>query len=129
MTTTSFIFMLIALILLIIAIGRIQGSPKIGVNLLIALAFGVVVGLGINNKKDSCKSFKNDTKIEKVSHVSYVPIQVLQIMGVTPIIVATNKLVGKVINLQNEDNGDLQQPKIPFNYRTVTISPPYEDSG
>lgn len=48
--------MLVALVLLIVAIGRVQGSPKVAANLLIALAFGVVVGLGINSKNDIRKS-------------------------------------------------------------------------
>lgn len=130
MTTTSFIFMLVALILLIIAIGRVQGSPKIGANLLIALAFGVVVGLGIQSKKDSCTSSKKDTKIEKVSNVNHLmPIQALPITEVTSVIVADNKPVGKANNVFTEDIEENPQLINEFISLTTRASPYYEDSS
>lgn len=129
MTTTSFICMLVALVLLIIAIGRVQGSPKVAANLLIALAFGVVVGLGINSKNDIRKSSENDTKIEKISNVNQLPIQAMQIIGVTPVIIATVESVGKAHNWFIRDQGDLQQSVDHFTYVSTRASPIYEDSS
>lgn len=127
---TSFILLIIALILLIIAIGRIQGSPKIGANLFIALIFGVIVGLGIQSKKDSCTSSKKDTKIEKVSNVNQLtPIQALPIFGVTPLIVTANKSVGQAYNWFNLDIKDNPQIINDFISLTTRTSPSYEDSS
>lgn len=127
---TSFILLIIALILLIIAIGRIQGSPKIGANLFIALIFGVIVGLGIQSKKDSCTSSKKDTKIEKVSNVNHLmPIQALTIFGVTPLIVTANKSVGQAYNWFNLDIKDNPQIINDFISLTTRTSPSYEDSS
>lgn len=127
---TSFILLIIALILLIIAIGRIQGSPKIGANLFIALIFGVIVGLGIQSKKDSCTSSKKDTKIEKVSNINQLtPIQALTIFGVTPLIVTANKSVGQAYNWFNLDIKDNPQIINDFISLTTRASPFYEDSS
>lgn len=127
---TSFILLIIALILLIIAIGRIQGSPKIGANLFIALIFGVIVGLGIQSKKDSCTSSKKDTKIEKVSNINQLtPIQALPIFGVTPLIVTANKSVGQAYNWFNLDIKENPQIINDFISLTTRASPPYEDSS
>lgn len=127
---TSFILLIIALILLIIAIGRIQGSPKIGANLFIALIFGVIVGLGIQSKKDSCTSSKKDTKIEKVSNINQLtPIQALPIFGVTPLIVTANKSVGQAYNWFNLDIKENPQIINDFISLTTRASPSYEDSS
>lgn len=127
---TSFILLIIALILLIIAIGRIQGSPKIGANLFIALIFGVIVGLGIQSKKDSCTSSKKDTKIEKVSNINQLtPIQALPIFGVTPLIVTANKSVGQAYNWFNLDIKENPQIINDFISLTTRASPFYEDSS
>lgn len=127
---TSFILLIIALILLIIAIGRIQGSPKIGANLFIALIFGVIVGLGIQSKKDSCTSSKKDTKIEKVSNINQLtPIQALTIFGVTPLIVTANKSVGQAYNWFNLDIKENPQIINDFISLTTRASPFYEDSS
>lgn len=128
MTTTAFISMLVALILLIIAIGRVQGSPKTTANLLFALAFGVVVGLGISSKKDSCKSSTNNTKIEMTSNLNQIPMQSLLIPEVTSEIVVANKIVGKVID-SNEPQGDLQQVDNHFTYTFSRDSPIPENSS
>ena len=50
MTTMTFISMIVALILVIVAIARVQGSPKLGINLILTLAFAIVVGFGIQSK-------------------------------------------------------------------------------
>lgn len=127
---TSFILLIIALILLIIAIGRIQGSPKIGANLFIALIFGVIVGLGIQSKKDSCTSSKKDTKIEKVSNINQLmPIQALTIFGVTPLIVTANKSVGQAYNWFNLDIKENPQIINDFISLITRASPSYEDSS
>lgn len=127
MTTTSFISMLVALILLIIAIGRVQGSPKTTAKLLFALAFGVVVGLGISSKKDSCKS-TNNTKIEMTSNLNQIPMQSLLIPEVTSVMVVANKIVGKVID-SNEPQRDLQLVYNDFTYALTRDSPIPENSS
>lgn len=130
MSTTSFIFMLVALVLLIIAIGRVQGSPKTSVNLLFALAFGVVVGLGIQSKNNSCTLSKKDTKIEKVSLIKESPMQALQAIVVTPIAIVKNKFAGKVSNsLIKESIGDLQQIESNPLFVHIRADPAYEDSS
>lgn len=128
MTTTAFISMLVALILLIVAIGRVQGSPKTTAKLLFALAFGVVVGLGISSKKDSCKSSTNDTKIEMTSNLNQIPMQSLLTPEVTSEVVVANKIVGKVID-SNEPQGDLQQVDNHFTYAFSRDSPIPENSS
>lgn len=128
MTITSFTFMLIALILLILLISRVQGSPKVCAKLLFALAFGIVVGLGINRKKDSCKSSTKDTQIEMTSNLNQIPIQFLLIPEVTSEIIVANKIVGKV-NDSNELRGYQQQVNYGFICTNTRDSPIPENSS
>ena len=97
MTTLAFAAILIALFALIIMISRIESNPKLAVNLFIALAFGIVAGLGIQSKNDSCTSSEKITKSENISLINYEPIQTLFINDVTAL-VDTKEFVGKVYN-------------------------------
>ena len=53
-----------------VAIARVQGSPKLGINLILTLAFAIVVGFGIQSKTRNIEPKKD--QIEKVSVVNPV---------------------------------------------------------
>ena len=129
MTTTTFTIMLIAFILLIVIISRIEGSPKMCANLLFALAFGVVVGIGIKSMKSSCTHSENNTNTE-LSQLDQQPMQALELFAdVTAQVMTNNELAGQVISWSNEDEEELR-----LNYLIpdplITIGKyAYEDSG
>lgn len=125
MTTMTFISMVIALILVIVAIARVQGSPKLGINLMLTLAFAIVVGFGFKAKLHS--EVKKQDQIEKVSKLNYEPIQALQIIGVTPVMIAAYKLVGQVY-IQPKDK-DQQQTLITNISKNVREPPTYQNSS
>ena len=128
MTTLAFAAILIALFALIIMISRIESNPKLAVNLFIALAFGIVAGLGIQSKNDSCTSSEKITKSENISLINYEPIQTLFINDVTAL-VDTKEFVGKVYNNYiKEGKGN----KILYTFTSSKItggSTLYEDSS
>ena len=128
MTVLAFAAILIALFALIITVSRIESNPKLAVNLFIALAFGIVAGLGIQSKNDSCTSSKKITKSESISLINYEPIQTLFINDVTAL-VDTKKLVGKAYNNYiKEGKGN----NIPYTFTSNKItggSTLYEDSS
>ena len=115
MTTMTFISMIVALILVIVAIARVQGSPKLGINLILTLAFAIVVGFGIQSKTRNIEPKKD--QIEKVSVVNYMPIQALQIVGVIPMITATIESVSKAYMWFIRDQGDQQHAPPPVIFR------------
>lgn len=127
MTTMTFISMIVALILVIVAIARVQGSPKLGINLILTLAFAIVVGFGIQSKTRNIESKKD--QIEKVSVVNHMPIQALQIVGVTPMITATIKSVSKTYMWFIRDQGDQQQGENLLVHTRTRASPDHEDSS
>ena len=128
MTVLAFAAILIALFALIITVSRIESNPKLAVNLFIALAFGIVAGLGIQSKNDSCTSSKKITKSENISLINYEPMQTLFINDVTAL-VDIKKLVGKVHNNYiKEGKGN----NIPYTFTSNKItggSTLYEDSS
>ena len=128
MTVLAFAAILIVLFALIITVSRIESNRKLAVNLFIALAFGIVAGLGIQSKNDSCTSSKKITKSESISLINYEPIQTLFINDVTAL-VDTKKLVGKVHNNYiKEGKGN----NIPYTFTSNKItggSTLYEDSS
>lgn len=128
MTVLAFAAILIALFALIITVSRIESNPKLAVNLFIALAFGIVAGLGIQSKNDSCKSSEKITKLESISLVNYEPIQTLFINDVTAL-VDSKEFVGKVYNNYiKEGKGN----NIPYTFTSNKItggSTLYEDSS
>ena len=128
MTVLAFAAILIALFALIITVSRIESNPKLAVNLFIALAFGIVAGLGIQSKNDSCTSSKKITKSENISLINYEPMQTLFINDVTAL-VDTKKFVGKVHNNYiKEGKGN----NIPYTFTSNKItggSTLYEDSS
>lgn len=127
MTTMTFISMIVALILVIVAIARVQGSPKLGINLILTLAFAIVVGFGIQSKTRHIESKKD--QIEKVSVVNHMPIQALQIIGVTPMITATIESVSKAYMWFIRDQGDQQQGENLLVHTRTRASPDHEDSS
>lgn len=127
MTTMTFISMIVALILVIVAIARVQGSPKLGINLILTLAFAIVVGFGIQNKTRHIEPKKD--QIEKVSVVNHMPIQALQIVGVTPMITATIEYVSKAYMWFIRDQGDQQQGENLLVHTRTRASPDHEDSS
>lgn len=127
MTTMTFISMIVALILVIVAIARVQGSPKLGINLILTLAFAIVVGFGIQSKTHHIEPKKD--QIEKVSVVNHMPIQALQIIGVTPMITATIESVSKVYVWFIRDQGDQQQGENLLVHTRTRASPDHEDSS
>lgn len=64
----------VMLVLVIILAARYYGSPKLASNLLLTLAFSVVVGLGIKSF-ESVKTTKTETKKELVTKVNQQPMQ------------------------------------------------------
>lgn len=128
MTTLAFASILIALFVLILVVSRIESNPKLAVNLFIALAFGIVAGLGIQSKNDSCKSSEKITKLESISLVNYEPMQTLFINDVTAL-VDSKEFVGKVFNnYTKEGKGN----KIPYTFTSCKITGGnilYEDSS
>lgn len=127
MTTMTFISMIVALILVIVAIARVQGSPKLGINLILTLAFAIVVGFGIQSKTRNIESKKD--QIEKVSVVNHMPIQALQIVGVTPMITVTIESVSKAYMWFIRDQGDQQQGENLLVHTRTRASPNHEDSS
>lgn len=127
MTTMTFISMIVALILVIVAIARVQGSPKLGINLILTLAFAIVVGFGIQSKTRNIEPKKD--QIEKVSVVNHMPIQALQIVGVTPMITATIESVSKAYMWFIKDQGDQQQGENLLVHTRTRASPDHEDSS
>lgn len=127
MTTMTFISMIVALILVIVAIARVQGSPKLGINLILTLAFAIVVGFGIQSKTRNIEPKKD--QIEKVSVVNHMPIQALQIVGVTPMITTTIKSVSKAYMWFIRDQGDQQQEENLLVHTRTRASPDHEDSS
>ena len=127
MTTMTFISMIVALILVIVAIARVQGSPKLGINLILTLAFAIVVGFGIQNKTRHIEPKKD--QIEKVSVVNHMPIQALQIVGVTPMITTTIESVSKAYMWFIRDQGDQQQGENLLVHTRTRASPDHEDSS
>lgn len=127
MTTMTFISMIVALILVIVAIARVQGSPKLGINLILTLAFAIVVGFGIQNKTRNIEPKKD--QIEKVSVVNHMPIQALQIVGVTLMITATIESVSKAYMWFIRDQGDQQQGENLLVHTRTRASPNHEDSS
>ena len=125
MTTMTFISMIVALILVIVAIARVQGSPKLGINLILTLAFAIVVGFGIQSKTRNIEPKKD----QKVSVVNHMPIQALQIVGVTPMITATIESVSKAYMWFNRDQGDQQQGENLLVHTRTRTSPNHEDSS
>lgn len=125
MTTMTFISMIVALILVIIAIARVQSNPKLGINLMLTLAFAIVVGFGFKVKLHN--EVKKQDQIEKVSKLNYKPIQALQIIGVTPVIIATIKPIGQAyIQLKDKEQQQLQTINTLTNVREPPI---YQDSS
>ena len=128
MTVLAFAAILIALFVLIITVSRIESNPKLAVNLFIALAFGIVAGLGIQSKNDSYTSSEKITKSENISLINYEPMQTLFINDVTAL-VDTKEFVGKVHNNYiKEGKGN----NIPYTFTSNKItggSTLYEDSS
>ena len=120
MTTMTFISMIVALILVIVAIARVQGSPKLGINLILTLAFAIVVGFGIQSKTRNIEPKKD--QIEKVSVVNHMPIQALQIT-------ATIESVSKAYMWFIRDQGDQQQGENLLVHTRTRASPDHEDSS
>lgn len=74
MTITSLTCAFFALALLIFVIGRIKGNPNMSSNLLLALVFGIVVGLGI---KSMTTKHTNDCQVKATTDMAYTPIHAL----------------------------------------------------
>ena len=127
MTTMTFISMIVALILVIVAIARVQGSPKLGINLILTLVFAIVVGFGIQSKTRNIEPKKD--QIEKVSVVNHMPIQALQIVGVTPMITATIKSVSKAYMWFRGGRGGRRRGGGRRVHTRTRASPDHEDSS
>lgn len=129
MTTSTFVTLMIIFVLLIVVFSRIEGSPKLCVNLLFALAFGVVVGYGIQSKKSTCTHSEKD-HITMISNMNQQPIQSsLLVMNVTAQPMIIHNFVGKAKCCFIEEGKDLQQPIINPDIVYPIGSYAYEDSG
>lgn len=87
----------------------------------------IVVGFGIQSKTRNIEPKKD--QIEKVSVVNHMPIQALQIVGVTPMITATIESVSKAYMWFIRDQGDQQQGENLLVHTRTRASPDHEDSS
>lgn len=128
MTTLTFVLTLLAMIVAIILIGRIFGSPKLARNLFLALSFGVIAGLAFTHKDDIRKSSDDNAKIEKVAIVSNESIQDLCNGVVTEPIITFNNLVGQ-IHIPTLVERAIKIPTNPYTVKITGGSPVPIDSS
>lgn len=123
--TTFVIAMLV--IACIVLVGRYYGSSSLASNLLLTLAFSVVVGLGIRFVTNK-PVVKKETKIEKFVTTNPVSTQSVAVLQADT--TANSGAASKVQDwiVKNNSTGDQQQVITPF-LSWNRGSPPFPDSS
>ena len=119
---------IVFLLALIVAIGRLTQSPSKAAKLGLSLLLGMFIGFSVNAKNNSCK-LPDNTKSDKISYC--LPMQAMHTIGVTPVVVAKNEFVGQVNNKIVSYSGIVSEEDIPNNREenTKILKIPYEDSS
>lgn len=126
---TELIIVLI-LLALIVAIGRLTQSPSKAAKLGLSLLLGMFIGFSISMKDNSCKLSSDNTKKDKISYC--LPMQAMPTIGVTPIVIAKTEFAGQVNNkIESYSDSNISEEDIPNNREENSRIPkiPYEDSS
>lgn len=119
---------IVFLLALIVAIGRLTQSPSKAAKLGLSLLLGMFIGFSVNAKNNSCK-LSDNTKSDKISYC--LPMQAMPTIGVTPVVVAKNEFAGQVNNEVVSYSDIVSEEDVPNNREENSKIPkiPYEDSS